>query len=69
MNPSQYLKAVYAAVVAGLGSLAAVLVNGEKISAVSASQWVTVVIATVIAGGAVYGVTNAPATPKVGGHQ
>lgn len=55
----QMAKAILAAVVAGLGSLSAVLVGHTSISSVSAGQWVTIALAAVIALGAVYGVPNA----------
>lgn len=62
---AQAAKAIYAAVVAGLGALAAVLVGDLSLGAVSAGQWVTVVLAALVAGGGVYGITNRPASPPV----
>lgn len=56
----QFAKAIYASLVAGLGSLAAVLVGDSSFSAVTAGQWVTIVLATLIAGGGTYGITNKP---------
>lgn len=56
----QAAKAVYATVIAALGSLAAVLVGDVGIGDVSAGQWVTVALAALIAGGGVYGIRNAP---------
>jgi hypothetical protein len=57
------LKAFYAAVVAALSGLGTVLVGNASISDVSTAQWVTIALATVIAFGGVWGVTNAPKTP------
>lgn len=56
----QAAKAIYAALVAGLGALSAVLVGDSSFGAVTAGQWVTIVLAGLIAGGGVYGITNAP---------
>jgi hypothetical protein len=56
----QYAKAIYAAVVAGLGALAAVLVGDVGIGDLSDGQWVTVVLAALVAGGGVAGIKNAP---------
>lgn len=49
-----YLKAIVAALVAGLGSLYQALDN----SAVTAQEWVAVALATLAALGAVYGTPN-----------
>lgn len=57
----QGAKAIYAAAVAGLGSLAAVLVGDTGLGAVTAGQWVTIVLAGLVAGGGVYGIRNAGA--------
>jgi hypothetical protein len=56
---SKFAKAIYATVVAGLGALAAVLVGDVGIGDLSAGQWVTVVLAAIVAGGGVYGIKNA----------
>lgn len=56
---SKFAKAIYATVVAGLGALAAVLVGDVGIGDLSAGQWVTVVLAAIVAGGGVYGIRNA----------
>ncbi len=53
-------KAAYAAVVAALGALAAVLVGDVGFGDVQDGQWVTIVLAGLIAGGGVYAVKNAP---------
>ncbi len=55
-NPAIYIKAILAALVAGLSALATALDNG----AISAQEAVTAVIATLVALGAVYAIPNAP---------
>ena len=55
----KYAKAIYAFVVAGLGSLAAVLVGDVSFGDVTDGQWVTVVLAALVAGGGVFGIKNA----------
>lgn len=57
-----YAKAFYAAVVAGLGALAAVLVGDVGLGDLSDGQWVTVVLAALVAGGGVAGIKNAEPT-------
>lgn len=59
MNPAMYAKAIYAALVAGLGSLAAVLVGDVGLGDITAGQWVTVALAALVAGGGVFGIRNA----------
>lgn len=59
-NLAQFAKAIYAFVVAGLGSLAAVLVGDIGLDDVTSGQWVTIVLAALVAGGGVYGLRNAP---------
>lgn len=54
-----YAKAIYAALVAGLGALAAILVGDVGISDLSDGQWVTVVLSALVAGGGVAGIRNA----------
>lgn len=56
---AQAAKAVYAAAIAGLGSLGAVLVGNASFGDVTAGQWVAIVLAALIAGGGVYGIRNA----------
>jgi len=51
-------KAIYAAVVAGLSGLSAVLVGGASFADVTASQWVSIALAALVAGGGVYGISN-----------
>ena len=58
---TKFSKAIYATVVAGLGALAVPLVGDVGIGDLSAGQWVTVVLAALVAGGGVYGIRNAPA--------
>lgn len=55
---SKAAKAIYATVVAGLGALAAILVGDVGFGDVTSGQWVTVVLAALVAGGGVYGVRN-----------
>lgn len=54
-----YAKAIYAALIAALGSLAAVLVGDVGLDDLTAGQWVTVVLAGLVAGGGVAGIRNA----------
>ncbi len=54
----QYAKAVVAALISGLGSIATAL--GDNV--ISGQEWVTSVIAFLVALGAVFGIANA--TPK-----
>jgi hypothetical protein len=56
----QVAKAIYAGAIAGLGSLAAVLVGDVGFDAVTAGQWVTIVLAALVSAGGVYGISNAP---------
>lgn len=56
---SKAAKAIYAGVVAVLGSLAAVLVGDVGIGDLSAGQVVTIILAGVLAVGGVYGIRNA----------
>jgi hypothetical protein len=55
------LKAIYATIISALGSLAVVLVGDAGLGDLTSGQWITVVLAALIAGGGVYGITNAPA--------
>lgn len=55
----QYAKAIYATVVAALGSLATVLVGDSGFGDVTDGQWVTVVLVGLVAGGGVFGIKNA----------
>jgi hypothetical protein len=53
-------KAIYAGIVAGLGALAAVMVGEVGFGDVTDGQWITVVLAALVAGGGVYGIPNKP---------
>jgi hypothetical protein len=56
---SQALKAIYASVAAALGALGTALVDpSASLSSITAAQWVAIALAALLAGGAVYGVTN-----------
>lgn len=58
-NPLTYLKAITGAAVAGLTALSAGLLPGSEAgSEVTASEWVNVAIAFLIALGAIYVVPN-----------
>lgn len=52
----KYAKAIVAAAVAGLGSLGTAL--GDNV--VSGQEWVTITSVTLVALGAVWGITNKP---------
>lgn len=52
------LKAVYAAIVAALSGLVAVLVGDANLGDVTDAQWLTILLAAVLAFGGVYGITN-----------
>ena len=56
----QAAKAIYAAAVAGLGALGAVLVGDLSLSAVTAGQWVVIATAALLAFGGTYKITNRP---------
>lgn len=60
MKWTQFAKAVYAFVIAGLGALATPLVADTGLGDLTAGQWVTVTLAALIAGGGVYGIRNTP---------
>lgn len=55
------LKAIYAAVVTALTGIGTALVQAHTFSAIDDATWITIATATVVAFGAVYGVTNSPA--------
>ena len=55
-----FAKAIFATVISALGSLAVVLVGDAGLDDLTSGQWVTVVLAALIAGGGVYGIKNAP---------
>lgn len=62
-----FAKAIYSAAIAGLGSLAAVLVGPATFTSVTDGQWVTIALAALLAGGGVYGITNRPSSAGTGG--
>ena len=51
----QAAKGIYSGLIAGLGSLSAVLTGPTHLSQVSAGQWVIIAIATLTGFGVVYG--------------
>ena len=55
-----FAKAVYSAIVAALSGLVTVLVGDAGFGDLTAGQWVTIVLAALIAGGGTYGITNGP---------
>lgn len=55
---AQAFKAVYAAFVAALSGLVAVLVGDANLGDVTDAQWLTILLAAVLAFGGVYGITN-----------
>jgi hypothetical protein len=55
-------KALLAAVIAALGSLATVMVGETGFGDLTAGQWVTIALAVTVAFGGVYGVKNSTAT-------
>jgi hypothetical protein len=59
----QYLKAIAAAIVTGLSSLAVIMAGSATFSQVTDAQWVTVAISVLTALGAVFAIPNAPAKP------
>jgi hypothetical protein len=54
-------KAILAAVIAALGSLATVMVGDTGFGDLTAGQWVTIALAVTIAFGGVYGIKNSTA--------
>ena len=53
-----FAKALYSAIVAALSGLVTVLVGDAGFGDLTAGQWVTIVLAALIAGGGTYGITN-----------
>ena len=51
-------KAIYSAVIAALSGLVTVLVGDIGFTDLTAGQWVTIVLAALIAFGGTYGITN-----------
>lgn len=58
-----YAKAFYAGLIAALGSLSAIMVGDFSFADVTAGQWVTIVLAGLVAFGGVAKITNADPTP------
>lgn len=58
----EYAKAITAAVVAFLGSIATVLVDDASLGDLTDGQWVTAVIALLVGLGAVWAIPNKPST-------
>jgi hypothetical protein len=56
----QFLKAGYAFVLAGLGSIATVLVGDTTFGDVTDGQWVTAAVVAIAAAGGVYGIPYVP---------
>ena len=53
-------KAIYAFLVAGIGSLVTVMVNDAGFGDITDGQWLTAALVALIAGGGVFGLTNGP---------
>lgn len=65
-DPAKPVKAVVGALLAGLGATAtALLPDSAGVVSIELVEWVGIAIATLAAGGAVYGVTN-PQVPRSG---
>lgn len=64
-NTGLYAKAIYAGLVAGLGALATVLVGDADFGSVTDGQWVTIVLAALVAAGGVWQIPNGKPTPGV----
>jgi hypothetical protein len=56
---ARFAKAIYAFIVAGLASVVTAMVDGG-FNDVTDAQWLTAVLAALVAGGGVYGIRNAP---------
>lgn len=57
----KFLKAIFATLVAGLGSLVTVMVGDIGFGEITDGQWLSTVLVALIAGGGTYGITNKPA--------
>jgi hypothetical protein len=60
MNPALYAKAVYAFLVAGLGSLVTVMVGDIGFDDITDGQWLAAVLVALVAAGGVFGIPNKP---------
>jgi hypothetical protein len=56
---SKAAKAVYAAIVGFLGALGTALTTGESLGQLDAKTWLAGLLVALVAGGGVYGITNA----------
>lgn len=59
MQIGTFAKAIYATLVAFLGSLVTVMIGDVGFSDIQDGQWVAAVLAGLVAGGGVYGIRNA----------
>jgi hypothetical protein len=59
-HPPQYVKAIYGALVAGVGALGTVMLGNVELGDLTQGQWVAITGTVLIAGGGVYGLTNQP---------
>lgn len=60
MKAAQFAKAIYATLIAFLGSLVTVMVGDVGFGDIKDGQWIAAVLAGLVAGGGVYGIRNAP---------
>lgn len=56
---SQAAKAVFAAVISFVGAISAALTTGESLGQLDAKTWLAALLVALVAGGGVYGITNA----------
>lgn len=57
-NLSKIAKAIYSAVLAALSALGGYLTNSTSLGQITAGQWVFILIAALVSGGGVYGISN-----------
>jgi hypothetical protein len=57
---AEYAKAIYATIVAFLGALVTVMVDDAGFGDITDGQWLAAVLAGLVAGGGVAGISNAP---------
>jgi hypothetical protein len=60
MNLAQFGKAVYGGLVAGLGSLAIVMVGDVGFADITDGQWVAAALEALIVAGGIYGIPYVP---------
>jgi hypothetical protein len=58
VDTGKAIKAAYSAAVSGLGSLASILSGTATFEHVTEGQWVTVLLATLVAAGGTYGLAG-----------